>query len=210
MNSALYFAKLDMLSFKPYRKYLLMLPLAIVVIFQTPILATQFIMFLMLTSLAPYLFASEEKNAMQRLYALLPIGIKDMVWGRYICCIIGALLYIFAMALIQCVCSIFTGLSILNSIYSMIACTGLFLFSTAVQFPIFFKVGFIKGKFFALAPSFILFGIIIALRQFIGIDLLSDLTILGVLNSIFLLVIGIIAILISIGASIRLYQNREG
>jgi len=209
MNSVLYFAKLDMLSFKPYRKYLLMLPLAILAVFEPPILGTQLLVFFMLTSLSPYLFASEDKNAMHRLYALLPVSAKDIVLGRYVCCIAWGLSYIFAMTLLLCACSIFAGMPFFNIAYSLIACTGLFLFSTAFQFPIFFKVGFIKGKFAAIAPSFILLSVIFASRQIINIDLLSNLSASGAFNSMFLVVIGIIAIILSIGLSIKLYQSRE-
>jgi hypothetical protein len=200
---------MDMLCFKPYRKYLLLLPLAVVVILETRIMATPFIVFLMLTTLAPYLFASEDKNSMHRLFALLPISKKDVVVGRYICCIIGATIYIILMTLIQCACSIFTGLLIPYILYSMITCTGLFLLFTAIQFPIFFKVGFIKGKFFALAPTYILFGIIMAIRLFVGVDILSELAFLSAINSTFILIIGIVAITISLGIAVRLYQSRE-
>ncbi len=208
MNSALRFAKMDILSFKPYRKYLLLLPLAAAVISDTRIGATPFIVFLLLTSLAPYLFASEDNNSMHRLYALLPISKKDVVFGRYICCVTGALLYIILMTLIQCACTIFTGLTISHIVYSMIICAGLFLLFTAIQFPIFFKIGFIKGKFFAAAPGFILLGIIIVLRQSIGVDILSELALLNATGSILILIAGIAAIMISLGIAIKLYQAR--
>jgi hypothetical protein len=91
----------------------------------------------------------------------------------------------------------------------MITCTGLFLLFTAIQFPVFFKVGFIKGKFFALAPTYILFAIIMGLRLFTGVDILSELAFLSAGNSTFILIVGIVAIIISLGIAIRLYQVRE-
>jgi hypothetical protein len=209
MNSILHFAKLDMLSFKPYRKYLLLLPLAIFTVSDPRMLAVHFCIFLMLTTLSPYLFASEDKNSMHRLYALLPVRTKDIVWGRYLCCILGGLSYIVSMALILSACSVFTGASILNILYGLIACTALFLISTAFQFPIFFRMGFVKGKIAALAPTFILLGIVIASRQVISADPMENAALFGALNSTILLVIGIVAVMISVWVSIKLYQSRE-
>ena len=209
MNSAFHFAKLDMLSFKPYRKYLLMLPLAILVVSDPRMLAVHFCIFLLLTSISPYLFASEDKNSMHRLYALLPVRTKDIVWGRYLCCILGGLFYIVLMALLLSACSVFTGASILNIIYSLIACAALFLISTAFQFPIFFRMGFTKGKVAAIAPSFILLGIVLASRQVISADPVANAALFGAFNSAVLLAIGILAIIVSVSVSIKLYQSRE-
>ncbi len=210
MNSTFHFAKLDMLSFKPYRKFLLLLPFAILVIFDdNRILATPSIVFIILTSLAPHLFASEDKNSMHRLYALLPVSKEDVVYGRYICCFFGALIYIILMTFIQCVCSEFTGFPILYTVYGMIICTGLFLLATAIQFPVFFKLGFIKGRFVAPAPGLILLGTIMVLRQFTGVYIMTELTFLSALNSVFILIAGIVAIVISVWVSVKLYQSRE-
>jgi hypothetical protein len=209
MNSILHFARLDMLSFKPYRKYLLLLPLAILTVSDPRMLAVHFCIFLMLTTISPYLFASEDKNSMHRLYALLPVRTKDIVWGRYVCCILGGVTYIFLMALLLSACSVFTGVSIMNIINGLIACTALFLISIAFQFPIFFRLGFVKGKVAALAPTFILFGIVIVSRQVIGSDPLENTALFGAFNSTVLLTIGIIAIIISVCVSIKLYQSRE-
>ena len=209
MNSVRYFAEMDILSMKPYRRYLILLVLPLFGIGQTPALAVQLLTFLSLTSFSSYLFASEDKNDMRRLYGILPVSVKDIVLGRYLACISGVVAYCLAMTALLCACAAFTGLPIYSVIYTMIVCTGLIFVSVAVQFPIFFKVGFIKGKGAAVAPSFVLLAVILLFRQAWQLDFLSASLLYEPLGSLGVLSAGIVALVLSVFLSVWFYRGRE-
>ena len=167
------------------------------------------LLFLVTTSTSAYLFASEDKNNMQRLYALLPLRRADVVRGRYLTCLLFALPYLALATAVMLVFSFLAGSSLAHTFYSMLICTGLVLTAIGIQFPILFKLGYIKAQFMSIAPAFSLLGIVLLLRHTLNIDLLADLSRFGPIHSLIVLAVGVVVLLLSVLLSTRIVEGTQ-
>jgi len=113
------------------------------------------------------IFATQEKNNLNRLYGSLSIRQKDIVLGRYIFSLMS-----FVVSFIV-VIAIFTGFMLLQG--KMFAIQEIFrsfgvsylIFSAIVglQTPIFFKIGYIKARIWAFVPLAIVIGLAVLLMR---------------------------------------------
>jgi hypothetical protein len=115
-----------------------------------------------------YPFAVDDKNKLDYLYATLPIDKKTIVIGRYIyaaflvfCVLLCAFCIASAVAAIH-------GKAAQIKVMFTITCVlfALGLLFAAIQFPIYFKLGFTKGRIAGLVP-FIVFCALAAISPVI-------------------------------------------
>lgn len=210
MNSVFSFVKMDWITFKPYRKYFLMLAVSIAYIFadNSHAYAYSIILCVVIAGMLPlYLFAGEDKNGMVRLYAALPINKKEVVIGRYFGGIIVGLICILATALLMAVDSTASSaFPIQDVINGFSLSTGIFFIMMSFQFPFLFWLGFIKAQALAMAiPAFSLIAVNLIWSKALtrAVSHLSNTTGLAFLAA------GVVCLIISLCISIIIYRNKQ-
>lgn len=160
-----------------------------------------------------YTFSITEKNAMERLYGILPIRKSDMVIGRYIFIIImGFTALIFSLIAHPVILTIL-GESI--SIFDFIsaAVIGIFLFAlyTVFQLPGYYKFGAIKGRIFMYIPvaGFLVILLLITKSPVGERKLLFTVINSPVLFILFAVIFVIVMYTVSILVSIKILKNKE-
>lgn len=103
------------------------------------------------------IFAIQEKNGLDRLYVSLSISQRNMVMGRYIFLFLNFVFAYFVVLIVGVIASIFHSQSIAGKDLAVGFCISCLLFSvvSAMQLPIFFKIGYTKGKYLSLIPFFV-------------------------------------------------------
>lgn len=109
------------------------------------------------------LFSIQEKYGLERLYSSLAITKKTFVLGRYLSTIFNFVIG-FAVSVVMSFCFFaYNGRAM--KLYEILTafCLSLFVFSfiLAVQLPIYFRVGYSKGRYLSLLPFIAVFGIAI-------------------------------------------------
>lgn len=165
MTNKIAMTKLEFMTFKSLRiTYLVIFPLMLIFIFLNngkSIIMPAVTCAWMIPLLSANLFVIQETNSLERLYSSLSIQIKDVVFGRY--------LYIFLTYLISLLILLvtFVGFCVIQSLpISFIDLLlgfsiSFFLYSLVIgiELPIFFKMGYMKGKLFATIPYFGIFAL---------------------------------------------------
>lgn len=157
-------------------------------------------------------FAIQEKNELERLYASLSLNLENIISGRYI--------FIFANYMLALLLSVCIGLiaSVLQNGTTGFAdiipgiCISLLVFTviTGIQIPIYFKLGYTKAKVWCMVPFVSVMAIIILLSL---IDGFSNI-ITGLLNH--QMIFGMICLIISFAIlpasyhlSVKYYRKRR-
>ncbi len=114
-----------------------------------------------------YPFAVGEKNGLETLYATLSLNRKTVVIGRY--------LFVFTMEVITmafAVLSTWAAAMVLNeefvlteSLLILFVSSGIFSMIVAIQYPIYFKMGYNKAKFVALIPLVMILIIVLQIQK---------------------------------------------
>lgn len=214
MTDVFHFVRLDIFSLKKGSKaifgslvapILLFFPLGLEDFFRISFLFLFAMLMIVFGSLQ--VFAVEEKSDMRRLYSLLPLNRTNIVIGRYLS---GIFLGAFFLLIVSAVS--FPFVSAFNLLPSRLfweilwETLGVFLFLTAVEYPLFVHVGFSKAQTGATILAVLVFYLDIFLvkthREAYMQMLLSH-------GGLLLLALGIAAIAVSIGISIRIYRKKE-
>ncbi|MBP2014638.1 ABC-2 transporter permease [Anaerococcus degeneri] len=208
--------KLDIISMKPYYtlKYLIII-LAIFFynsfIMKSPMGMLPMILFYAVM-FSSNLFLLGENSGIDSLYKIFSIGSKKVVIARYILAglifIVASLLGFSIYAIVSLIKNMLIGLDM-----SMVIGINFVLYAIiiSVQYPIFFKSGYIKAKTFKFLPIFIIAIIGMALGYFIK-DFGPILNF--VLENQRMLIIGlcilvVLMLTISITLSIKFYKKRD-
>lgn len=104
------------------------------------------------------IFSIEEKNNLKRLYGILSINSKNIVSGRYLFVLFHFILAIIVAVPLTLYIATFRNLSLnLKEVLSGIS-FGFLLFSliTSIQIPIYYKLGYTKGRFWTMIPFVLL------------------------------------------------------
>ena len=148
--------KLDFSLIRPYVKticFTMILPVVFAAINRSLLTGVSFAMcFIAMTT--GYTFSIVEKNAMERLYGILPVRKSDLVVGRYIFIIIMGLTALIFSLIVHPVILTFLGVPISAAEFAGAATIGIFLFAlyTVFQLPGYYKLGSIKGRVFMYIP----------------------------------------------------------
>ena len=146
------------------------------------------------------------------LYALsIPNGRRFNVLGRYLSTIFLVVVGGFISFLLSLGVNIFkNSLNVLDVFESSLTIVLILMFFIIIIFPILFKLGAEKGRLALFIVSFSLFGIAVALKSSVNINISADL--LNFLNNyglILLSVIVIVLLLLSYKLAVRFYLKRE-
>ncbi len=148
--------KLDFSLIRPYVKticFTMILPVVFAAINRSLLTGVSFAMcFIAMTT--GYTFSIVEKNAMERLYGILPVRKSDLVVGRYIFITIMGLTALIFSLIVHPVILTFLGVPISAAEFAGAATIGIFLFAlyTVFQLPGYYKLGSIKGRVFMYIP----------------------------------------------------------
>ena len=208
-------AKLDFSLVKPYVKticFTMILPVVFAAVNRSLLTGISFAMcFIAMTT--GYTFSITEKNAMERLYGILPIRKSDMVIGRYIFIIIMGLTALVFSLVSHPVILIILGETVSVFDFMSAAATGIFLFTlyTVFQLPGYYKLGSIKGRVFMYIP---VAGFLMTLLLITKIPVGENKLLFTVINSpVLLMLLAIIFVIamyvVSISASIKILKNKE-
>jgi ABC-type transport system involved in multi-copper enzyme maturation permease subunit len=103
---------------------------------------------------ATNIFAIEEKNNLGRLYGTLPIRLPDIVLGRYLFILLSYVAAVVLVLLFSTGIALYQG-NTLSGSYTLLGIGVSFLafaLIVGVQLPIFFRLGYIKAKFWSMLP----------------------------------------------------------
>ncbi len=160
-----------------------------------------------------YTFSIVEKNAMERLYGILPVRKSDLVVGRYIFIIIMGLTALIFSLIVHPVILTFLGVPISAAEFAGAATIGIFLFAlyTVFQLPGYYKLGSIKGRVFMYIP---VAGFLATLLLIAKIPAGEGRLLSAVIHSPVLLMLSAVIFVaamyaISILVSIKILKNKE-
>lgn len=160
-----------------------------------------------------YTFSIVEKNAMERLYGILPVRKSDLVVGRYIFIIIMGLTALIFSLIVHPVILTFLGVPISAAEFAGAATIGIFLFAlyTVFQLPGYYKLGSIKGRVFMYIP---VAGFLATLLLIAKIPAGEGRLLAAVIHSPVLLMLSAVIFVaamyaISILVSIKILKNKE-
>lgn len=141
---------------------------------------------------------------------MLPLGARDIILGRY-----GFVLLSYVVAT-----SVVLGLSFVvpgngstpwNGVFFSLG-GSILVFSAIVgtQMPFFFRLGYNKGRFYAMAPFFVVIGLV-ALPSFVGDTLVLFKWVINNQNiaSILMFTLGIAILSLSYVVSLLLYKGQK-
>ncbi|MGO0884376.1 ABC-2 transporter permease [Clostridioides difficile] len=214
MTDSIKFTKLDIFTMKSYFNMNLVL-LAVIMLFSymgsstlTLYITCSWFVALMISNI----FAIEEKNNLSRLYGTLSIKLKDIVLGRYIFILLNFVLTVFLITILSIILLFFKSKSIDIQEIILGISTSFLAFSAivGVQIPIFFKMGYLKARFWSLIPYIIVLTLVL-MTSFINkisfvIDFIMD---NQVIFSILVLVSSFIILVVSYKISFLLYKSRR-
>lgn len=207
--------KLDFSLIRPYVKticFTMILPVVFAAINRSLLTGVSFAMcFIAMTT--GYTFSIVEKNAMERLYGILPVRKSDLVVGRYIFIIIMGLTALIFSLIVHPVILTFLGVPISAAEFAGAATIGIFLFAlyTVFQLPGYYKLGSIKGRVFMYIP---VAGFLATLLLIAKIPAGEGRLLAAVIHSPVLLMLSAVIFVaamyaISILVSIKIFKNKE-
>lgn len=214
MTDSIKFTKLDIFTMKSYFNMNLVL-LAVIMLFSymgsstlTLYITCSWFVALMISNI----FAIEEKNNLSRLYGTLSIKLKDIVLGRYIFILLNFVSTVFLITILSIIVLFFKSKSIDIQEIILGISTSFLVFSAivGVQIPIFFKMGYLKARFWSLIPYIIVLTLVLMTSL---IDKISFIIYFIIHNqgifSILGLVSSFIILVVSYKISFLLYKSKR-
>lgn len=158
-------------------------------------------------------FLGDERGRLDTLYGVLPITRRTIVIGR----VLSILVYFLIAAVVATVVTLIVALVRGQSVpieFMLIAHAAALAFvgiALALQVPVFFRVGYSRGRFMAYAPAFLTVAAIWLLQATgAGVDFQEfvagvPIAVIAALGAL----VPIVALVCSIMVSVSLYRNRE-
>lgn len=214
MSNSLKMARLDYFSFKSQIVSYAALALMIIMF---SIMGSSFVTLNITVSwfvalLSTNIFAIQEKNDLERLYASLSFSLKNIISGRYIFIFIN---YVLAMIVSIFIGIIITFLQNRNVDYADIILSifiSLFTFTiiTSIQIPICFRLGYTKARAWCVIP-FVLVMAICILPSFIDVfsNIIEGLIQHQIILEMISLIISLAIIPVSYHLSVMCYQKKR-
>ncbi|MCC0660611.1 ABC-2 transporter permease [Clostridioides sp. ZZV14-6154] len=214
MTDSIKFTKLDIFTMKSYFNMNLVL-LPVIMLFSymgsstlTLYITCSWFVALMISNV----FAIEEKNNLSRLYGTLSIKLRDIVLGRYIFILLNFVLTVFIITILSIVILFFKSKSIDIQEIILGISTSFLVFSAivGVQIPIFFKMGYLKTRFWSLIPYIIVLTLVLMTSLIDKISFVIDFIIYNQgIFSILGLIASFIILVVSYKISFLLYESRR-
>lgn len=208
------FTRLDLSSWFPRTQTILTLSFVVAFGILLPVPGMAIAAAALVTSLmvsAPFL--GDERGRLDTLYGVLPISRRTVVIGRTL----SVLTYYAVASLLATAVTVAVALvrgSDLSFGLLLIAHAAALAFvglSMAVQLPVFFRIGYSRGRLIAYAPAFVIAGAGWLLQETGGLSAVQD-ALAGVpvvtLASVGV-VVGVAGIVFAIVTAVRMYRTRE-
>ena len=217
MSNILKAARLDLSLVKTYwwnTLFVMLFPVVFSVMNRSLVFGVSFTMCFIGMITTNNTFYISEKNAMERLYRILPVSKKDMVLGRYLyTCAVGLAVLLFSLVFHSFVLHAFVNVDLTAEDIIASALTGIVMFTLYTVFclPAYYKFGAVKGRFFMLIPVLGYMAILWLISNF---DVMPEPVFREYLNNpiIFytaVLLLCLIAFSISVFVSVRIVKNKE-
>lgn len=213
MNKILSFIKLDFYTILYYLKYILVF-FGVGIIFG---MATQMISILIsfftvgVLLILTYTFSVCEKSKMETLYNILPISRKKAVAGRYLFTFIIIIIFsILTLSVLFIMNSVFTlGLGNLEVFTMACLLFALVAMVTAIQFPLYFLLGYNKARLIGYLPM----GAVIVLINLLLSNDKINAHLVNISNNVLVSLLSILTALILLGISYivtyKLYEKKN-
>jgi ABC-2 family transporter protein len=161
MTSILNSMRLDNYILRGYYKvFALVYVIAILIgiITKIPVITVAIVVVISAPFIGTY-FSVHEKNNLNKLYGVLPLGRSKVVLGRYSFALIFGIINGIVPGILAYLISLFVknGMSHLEILAILSASFAYFCLFIAVQFPIYFKFGFAKVYIFSNLPFYLVF-----------------------------------------------------
>lgn len=103
-------------------------------------------------------FSISEKNHLNKLYGILPLGKSEIVIGRYLYALIFGVVNAIIASIIAYLIAALTHSGLDYFTYASTLALGFlyFCFAISVSFPIYFKIGFSKAYIFTMLPMYLI------------------------------------------------------
>lgn len=169
MRNVLKCARLELITFKPYLRSMMLVP-ALGIVMALALSSSMVLGFYLLFGVmmtASYPFGVTESNRLDFLRASLPMSKKDEVLGRYAFILLfGAAALAAGIVLVSLVEALrHGGSSVLETAAVLIAAFAVMLLLVALQYPLLYRFGYAKAKNFTAAPMVLLLIICIQLPK---------------------------------------------
>lgn len=162
---------------------------------------------------ASYPFVIGEKTQMDLLYAALPLHRSELVRGRYLFVLLTDLVSAGIAFVFSLLLSFVFPLSLGTILGTILACLYLFSILSLLQLPVYFKLGYTKGKMIALLPLLLPTVLIVALFTLTKESKIADIASLlaghPIAVGIGALLFWLLAAFVSLQLSQRFYAARE-
>ncbi|MDR1430850.1 MAG: ABC-2 transporter permease [Propionibacteriaceae bacterium] len=220
--SAIRFARLDMLTVKPYltvKNALIFLVVAVFVGFGIGNTSGTLAVVMMIAVVyAGYPFAVGERSNLDALYVMLSVSRRTVVAGRY--------LFVAALDVAAALLAVLVSLPIVvwlsadpvELACSLVAVLIAVVLMECLQLPIYFKVGYTKGRAASYVPALALVAVVVLAANLVGsnealarqLTSASALIAANPLLATLLLAAALVAVVaVSLAVSTRFYQARE-
>jgi len=221
MSKIASFVHLDFYTLKPYKKSIILLIVIGLILGLTlkslSVLPAIFMMWLVMYMSYPFSIA--EKNGMDTLYATLPLRRRDIVIGRFAFVLLMEFITIAFVLLLSLLLSNLFPLpmeqSMGEALFSLCVLSAVFSLLVAIQYPLYFKLGYTKAKLFTYIPFLLilmLIGFWSAEEFSIAVNWIAVWHVISA-NPFLMygspVTIGLILIGISCALSCRLYERRD-
>lgn len=161
-------------------------------------------------------FSIYEKNHLNKLYGILPLGKADVVIGRYLYTFLFGIVQAILAGVISYVISRTTGVASDNFALTVTLFLSFiyFCFAVGIAFPIYFKAGFSKAYVFTMVPIYLIFiGVFFLSKKTNALNGLKDILLYFSVHQVMLLLsgigIGLILLVISGAVSYLIYRRSE-
>lgn len=150
--------RLDFATVKPYitiKNTLIYLLVVLALIYSNQSVYTGAAMLLMFISIiATYPFVVGEQNDLDSLYTIMGVKRKDVVFGRYAFMLVFDIIGILLVLLLSITLSFILSLPLdYHQLFTTIGViTVIFMVVQFIQYPIFFKMGYMKAKLISYLP----------------------------------------------------------
>jgi len=165
MTGTLRMTKLDTFTMRPYfYTYLALMPIMLLFAYMKSsdtLLYFTCSWFVALT--ATNIFAIEEKNNLGRLYGTLSIRLTDIVRGRYLFVLLSYAVAALLVLLFSTGIALYHGSAVAwdNTLLGIGVSFLVFSLIVGFQIPLFFRLGYVKAKFWSLVPFLLMMLLVI-------------------------------------------------
>ncbi len=200
MGNTFHMARLDFYTLKSQGAAYFSTPIIVIVIslIDSSLSVLGFTAAWMVLLINTNLFAIQEKYGLERLYGSLPLNRKSVVLGRYLSTTMNYLVTFFVVMIIGVLMSVIRRYASPMGGFMEGFCFSMLIYAliSGIQLPIYFGVGYTKGRILSWVPFVILIGLALLQSLFEGFGRVTQ-SILALGNALYVIsVMGSVAVMV--------------